>query len=29
MPEMSKVSAGQLDPVQAAELARLVDLEAC
>jgi hypothetical protein len=29
MPEMSKVPAGQLDPAQAAELSRLVDLEAC
>jgi hypothetical protein len=29
MPEMSKVPAGHLDPAQAAELAQLVDLEAC
>jgi hypothetical protein len=28
MPEISKVPAGHLDPAQAAELARLVDLEA-
>jgi hypothetical protein len=29
MPEMSKVPPGQLEPAQAADLARLVDLEAC
>src|SRR6516165_10794351 len=29
MPEMSKIPGGQLDPAQAADLSRLVDLEAC
>jgi hypothetical protein len=29
MPEMSKIPGGQLEPAQAAELSRLVDLEAC